>query len=279
VRDGITPEEALALAAALARHSLHPMSRAIAAAAPAGAIAATAVQEHAGGGVVGLLPGPQGVPWRLRLGSAAFCSVEGGRAATSAVHLADDGGWLASWQLDEAPRPGAQAAIAALRRQGLQVEVLSGDRSEAVRRIADRLGIARSAGGRTPQDKLDRMAELQRAGQRVAMVGDGMNDGPVLARADVSIAVGDAVPIAQARCDFIVQGDRLDGVAVLLRQCTRARNVVRQNLAWAAGYNALCVPLAIVGAMPPWLAGLGMACSSLVVVLNAARLARLPELS
>jgi Cu2+-exporting ATPase len=98
----------------------------------------------------------------------------------------------------------------------------------------------------------------------------------VLARADVSIAMGQAVPLAQAKSDFIVPGGQLDAVPLILRQARRTRAVVRENLAWAAAYNAVCVPLAALGWMPPWLAGLGMAASSLLVVLNSARLARLP---
>ncbi|MBA2674972.1 HAD-IC family P-type ATPase, partial [Ramlibacter sp.] len=127
-------------------------------------------------------------------------------------------------------------------------------------------------------DKLRHVQAAQRGGRRVAMVGDGMNDGPVLARADVSVAVGQAVPVAQARCDFIVLGGQLDRVPLLLAQARRTARVVRQNLAWAAGYNAVCVPLALAGYMPPWLAGLGMAASSLVVIFNAARLARIPAM-
>jgi Cu2+-exporting ATPase len=98
----------------------------------------------------------------------------------------------------------------------------------------------------------------------------------VLAKADVSVAMGHAVPVAQARSDFIVLGDRLDALPFLLDQAHRTRVIVRQNLFWAAGYNAVCVPLALAGLMPPWLAGFGMAASSLFVVLNAARLAGSP---
>jgi len=276
-RAGVAVEDALALAGALARHSLHPASRAIAVAAGTSGPTVHTVREHAGQGVEGLLPVPPGAAQRpLRLGSAAFCGLPPADDAQAAqVHLCDGEGWLATFDLDEALRPGALAAVSLLRRLGLQVEVLSGDAPGAVRRLAARAGIPGARGRQTPQDKLDRVAALQRAGRRVAMVGDGMNDGPVLARADLSIALGEAVPVAQARSDFIIQGGQLDGVAAVVAQARRTRAVVRQNLAWAAGYNALCVPLALAGLMPPWLAGLGMACSSLFVVLNAARLSSL----
>lgn len=277
-RGGLAQDDALALAAALARHSLHPASRAIVAAAMGVEQPARDVREHAGQGVEGWIAGRPGQsPRRLRLGSADFCGVPARPADVAQVHLADDAGWLATFDLDETLRAGALRAVDALRGLGLDLQVLSGDQDEAVQRLAQRAGISAAAGRQSPQDKLARVTRLQRAGHRVAMVGDGMNDGPVLARADISIAVGDAVPVAQARSDFIVQGGRLDGVAAVLRQARRTQRVVRQNLAWAAGYNAVCVPLAVAGLMPPWLAGLGMAASSLFVVLNAARLARIPE--
>lgn len=273
-RPDIAPVLAVALAGALARHSLHPASRAIAAAAGPEGPPVREVQEHAGQGVEGVLAAPDGEPRLLRLGSADFCGVDAPSEPDAAqVHLADDRGWLASFDLDESVRPGAQEAIGRLRGMGLQLEVLSGDQPTAVQRLARRAGIAHALGRQAPQDKLDRVAALQREGRRVAMVGDGLNDGPVLARADLSIALGEAVPLAQARSDFIIQGGRLDGVAMVLAQARRAQAVVRQNLLWAAGYNAVSVPLAIAGLMPPWLAGLGMAASSLLVVLNAARLA------
>jgi Cu2+-exporting ATPase len=156
------------------------------------------------------------------------------------------------------------------------VQLLSGDRDAAARDVAARAGIRDAQGGCTPEDKLRAMQALQSAGCRVAMVGDGLNDGPVLAQAHASFAFGQAVPLAQARADFIVLGDALSAIPEAIAQARRTLRVVRQNLAWAAGYNALCVPLALAGWLPAWLAGLGMAGSSLVVVLNAARLARTP---
>ena len=116
--------------------------------------------------------------------------------------------------------------------------------------------------------------QLQAAGHRVAMVGDGLNDGPVLACADVSVAMGDAVPLAQAQADVVVLGPQLDAVRALLLHGRQTHRVVAQNLFWAAAYNLVCVPLAVAGALPPWLAGLGMAASSLGVVVNATRLAQ-----
>ncbi len=198
---------------------------------------------------------------------------------TSQVHLADAQGWLATFSLDETLRPDAIHAVKDLRGLGLGIQLLSGDQPQAVTRLAQRAGIDLAFAACSPENKLNRLRQLQQAGQRVAMVGDGMNDGPVLACADVSIAMGSAVPLAQAKSDFIVQGGQLAAVPALLLQARRAHRIVRQNLLWAALYNAVCVPLAIAGAMPPWLAGLGMAASSLLVVTNSARLSRMPALA
>ncbi len=272
-QEGLGESRALQLAAGLAQHSRHPVSRAIAAAGQP--LPAHAVTECAGQGVRGDIQLPDGSVHTYRLGSALFCGVPASQAAVTQVHLAGPHGWLATFDLDEPLRPDAAGAVLALGRQGYQVLLLSGDQPQAVRRLAGRAGIDRSWGGQSPEDKLERLSGLQRAGHRVAMVGDGLNDAPVLARADVSVAMGQAVPLALARADFIVPGGQVAAVAMLLAHARKARRVVRQNLAWAAGYNAVCVPLAVAGAMPPWLAGLGMAASSLLVVLNAARLARL----
>lgn len=270
-RQDIDATVALGRAAALARHSLHPVSRAIVAAAAAQDLQAVDVQEVPGHGVQAQVAG-QG---RLRLGSAAFCGAPAGEAG--AVHLADERGWLATFELEEGLRPGTREAVDALSRLQVAVRLLSGDQGAAVRRMAQRAGIAESLGAQTPESKLAHVRQLQERGHRVAMVGDGMNDGPVLARADVSIAMGDAVPLAQARSDFIVPGGQPDAVPLLLLQARRTRAVVRENLTWAAAYNLVCVPLAALGWMPPWLAGLGMASSSLLVVANSARLSRLPK--
>jgi len=275
-RAGIEAAEALGLAAALARHSLHPASRAIVAAAGDAGWNASGVQETAGGGVSGEVSGEgEWRPRKLKLGSAAFCGVPAAhRGAGGQVYLANEEGWLASFDLDEALRPDALPAVGALRRLKLRLQLLSGDQTRAVRRLARRAGIEWSWGNQSPEDKLEHVRQLQKSDHRVAMVGDGVNDGPVLARADVSIAMGDAVPLAQAKADFVVLGGQLTAVASLLLQARRTHIIVRQNLAWAAGYNAICVPLAAMGWMAPWLAGLGMAASSLLVVLNSARLAR-----
>jgi Cu2+-exporting ATPase len=152
--------------------------------------------------------------------------------------------------------------------------MLSGDSTQAVARVAAQAGIAVARGGCTPADKLVVLKELQAQGHSVAMVGDGLNDGPVLAGANVSFAFGPAVPLAQAQADFVVLGGDLMSVVHALRLARRTMSVVRQNLWWALGYNAACIPLAVVGWLPAWAAGLGMATSSLLVVLNALRLAR-----
>jgi len=278
-REGVSRQEALAMAAALAQHSLHPVSRALAAAGQGDvplpqAWVAQEVQETAGQGVSGILcmAGRSMPAVSARLGSARFCGAD--LPATNALHacLSDDQGWLATFVLQEDLRPDAHATVAALTAQGIQVHLLSGDLPESVARVARQAGIDDARGACTPQDKLAFLRGLQLQGRKVAMVGDGLNDGPVLAGAHVSFAFGQAVPLAQAQSDFVVLGARLGTVAQTLLLARRTLGIVRQNLWWAAVYNAVCVPLAVVGWLPAWLAGLGMALSSLLVVLNALRL-------
>ena len=277
-RKGISSEEALAMAAALAKHSLHPVSRALTAAGQGGAAQAawTAqdTRETAGQGVAGRLCGAGNAASSVmaRLGSARFCDVD--PPATAALHacLSDDKGWVATFELQEDLRPDARATVAALTAQGVKVYLLSGDLPESAASVARQAGIDNSQGGCTPQDKLAFLRGLQSQGHHVAMVGDGLNDGPVLAGAHVSFAFGQAVPLAQAQSDLVVMGDRLSTVAQTLVQARRTFGIVHQNLWWAAVYNAVCVPLAVAGWLPAWLAGMGMALSSLLVVLNALRL-------
>lgn len=278
VREGLTRETALALAAWLGRDSLHPVSRALVASAAAEGVAVPAGRpvgwrEETGQGVSAQAPDAGPAQGELRLGAARFCGVPAQAATGLASHLSDGRGWLATFELLEDLRADAVATVAELRQAGVQVRLLSGDRPEAAARLGQAAGIADARGGLAPADKLGALHEAQQAGHRVAMVGDGLNDGPVLAGADVSFAFGRAVPLAQARSDFVVLGEQLRNVAFTLHQSRKTMRVVRQNLAWAAAYNAVGIPLAVMGWMPAWAAGLGMAASSLLVVLNALRLA------
>lgn len=286
VREGVSPNEALAMAAALARHSLHPVSRALVVAhanresVPLGSHSwvCDAVTEAPGRGLSGLAArGDDGYDARgasLRLGSAVFCAVPAHHSSGLHSYLSDEQGWLATFSLAEDLRPQAALAIASLAELGVTVHMLSGDSVDSVARVAAQAGIAHVRGACTPDDKLSCVRALQAQGHRVAMVGDGLNDGPVLAGANVSFAFGQAVPLAQAKADFVVLGERLMSVVHTVKLAQRTLRIVRQNLWWALVYNAACVPLAVIGLLPAWLAGLGMATSSLVVVLNALRLAR-----
>jgi len=274
--EGVTPEYALRLAAALAKHSLHPLSRALVKAhEEAGAgdvLEAQDVNEMIGLGLEGVVDG------RLRLGSATFVAPKTkgipDRASVCQVHLCTENEWLASWQLSEDVRADAVQTVQALKAFNVDVWLLSGDRPESAQHVAGQVGIAQAFGACTPQDKLSRMQAAQSQGARVAMVGDGLNDGPVLAGAHVSMAFGNAVPLAQSKSDLVLMGGSLLVVAQSVKLARHTLRVVKQNLVWAAAYNALCVPLAVVGWLPAWLAGLGMALSSLWVVLNSLRLTK-----
>jgi P-type Cu2+ transporter len=285
VREGVAPPRALAMAAALAQHSLHPVSKALVQSQSARGTAledvwqCDAATEVAGQGVSGVVyPAAghvsAGGAVLVRLGSAAFCGVSRDSADSLQVVLSDADGWLATFSLQEDVRPEAHRTVQALVSQGVVVHLLSGDSLESVTRVAQQVGIADARGGCSPADKLAFLRTLQSQGHTVAMVGDGLNDGPVLAGAHVSFAFGQAVPLAQAQSDFVVMGDTLSHVAQTVMLARKSMAVVKQNLWWALLYNAACVPLAVLGWLPAWLAGLGMATSSLVVVLNALRLAR-----
>lgn len=274
--------QALQLATDLAQYSLHPASRALVEASskinvPKGNYEINNAQEISGFGLkAGSIYGS------LKLGSAEFCGLENSQFNDSfadglMVHLVSEHGWLASFEIIEAIKPDAISTIQNLLVSGMQVEVLSGDRLQSVERIANIVGIHHVRSNCTPQDKLAHMLALQQQGHKAAMVGDGLNDGPVLASANVSIAMGQAVPLAQAQSDFVVLGGQLSMLPYLIAQAKRTMRIVKQNLLWAAIYNATCVPLAVMGMLPAWLAGLGMALSSLLVIMNAARLSRTPS--
>jgi Cu2+-exporting ATPase len=281
-REGLSQELALRWASALARHSLHPVSRALWSEArhraqqahdltDLEAFTAQDVHEKAGQGMTGLV---NGVVGPVRLGSAAFCQAPVFPGVHLQVSLADDAGWLATFELAEEIRPEASWVVAQLKRQGFSLKVLSGDAQSAVSPIAHAVGIDDAQGACSPQGKLQAVQAWQAQGHQVAMVGDGLNDGPVLAGADVSFALGQAAPLAQSKADFVLMGGQLEVLVQTLLRSRQTMRIVKQNLIWAALYNAACIPLALMGRLPAWAAGLGMALSSLLVVMNALRLSQ-----
>ena len=281
-RDGIDADQALAWAAALAQHSLHPVSRSLLRAVgdkTNTAVVLDNVKEFAGQGVQATLRQASemaGLESRkeLRLGSAAFCGVPVKTSEVLQASLSDQDGWLASFEFAETPREEADATLRALEDLGLRIRILSGDGQASVSQLASRLHVADAMGACSPEEKLKQVKLEQAQGHRVAMVGDGLNDGPVLAGADVSFALGQALPLAQSKADFVFMASNLKPLVATIRLSQQTMQIVRQNLIWAAIYNFSCVPLAMLGYLPAWLAGLGMACSSLGVVLNAMRLSK-----
>ena len=252
------------IAAALERESTHPLAKAFAGV--DGAARAQAVTVHAGAGIEGVVDG-----MRWRLGHAAFAF---GGTDDGALWLADGQRAAARFGIREHLREDAAAALAALSGLGIDAQLLSGDGEAAVRRVADTLGIEKAFARQLPEQKLARLRELQAGGHVVAMVGDGVNDAPVLAGADVSFAIGDGAALATRSADLVLASPALLRIPEAIALARRSRTVVRQNLGWALGYNLLALSVAARGLVTPWLAALGMALSSLAVTLNALRLAR-----
>ena len=282
--DAALRQQWLPRVAGLAQVSRHPLSRALVRASePWGGPDASQWSEMAEQAGRGLSARDErGREWRL--GARAFvldASVEpdleldrhGDGEEGAQVFFGPRGHAAVAFHFDEMLRSDSQAAVAALRAAGLRLVLLSGDDLQRVRRMAEAVGVTDVIAAALPEDKLQAVAAAQAEGRCVAMIGDGINDAPVLARADLSVTLSQGANVAKAQADAVLLGNRLSDFVEARRTALKTMRIVRQNLAWAAIYNASCIPLALAGWLPPWAAGLGMATSSLVVVLNAQRLA------
>ncbi len=262
----MSEDDVLALAAALERGHRHPIAHAFVGHDRGHRVTAAGVV--AGDGVTGEIDGVG-----YRLGRHQFAdpnaAVDDGRVWLSRPPLV-----LAAFCLNDALRDEAAGCVAQLHGSGIDSLVLSGDASHTVRTIADALGVRRARGDLRPEQKLSLLQAEQRAGHRVAMIGDGINDAPVLAAADLAIAMGEGAALAQRSADLILLRPSLLLLPHALAVARRTQRVIRQNLTWSVGYHMVMLPAALLGIMPPWAAAVGMSLSSLLVTLNAARLLR-----
>ncbi|KAB0693869.1 heavy metal translocating P-type ATPase [Pseudomonas aeruginosa] len=273
--EGPLTVEVVAKGAALENRSEHPIARAFGRAPEA----ADSVASHPGLGLEGLVEGR-----RLRIGQAAFVSNLGGSATPAMpgdsgqwLLLGDEQGPLAWFGLDDRLRSDAPALLAACKARGWRTLLLSGDASPMVASVAAELGIDEARGGLTPDDKLAMLERLHGEGRRVLMLGDGVNDVPVLAGADISVAMGSATDLAKTSADAVLLSNRLDSLVQAFRLARRTRHIIIENLAWASLYNGLVLPFAALGWITPGWAAIGMSVSSLLVVVNALRLTRIPS--
>ncbi len=268
--------ECLRIAAALEQGSMHPMAKALIAAAPQ-VFAAGDSKHYAGLGVEAELDGRS-----YRLGRPEFVmSAQKAPAplptlppGNSVAILGDESRCLAVFVLGDELRPEAGEFVEAMRRAGKRVHLLSGDRAETVERTAAMLGIEFATANASPHSKLRYVRALQREGRIVAMIGDGINDAPVLAQAGVSVAMSNGAWLSQRQADAVLLSGRLGDLAAAFDTSARTLTIIRENLLWALAYNLTAVPLAMLGMVTPWMAGIGMSASSLVVILNSLRLSR-----
>ncbi|WP_416760079.1 heavy metal translocating P-type ATPase [Pseudomonas sp. BNK-6] len=271
----LSSDDCLSLAAALENRSEHPIARAFGRA----PVAAEEVISSPGLGLEGLV-GTQ----RLRIGQPAFvCELSGCPVpsmpdeAGQWLLLGDSQGALAWLVLDDRLRSDAPALLAACKARGWRTLLLSGDSSPMVASVAAELQIDEARGGLRPDDKLQVLQQLHQQGRKVLMLGDGVNDVPVLAAADISVAMGSATDLAKTSADAVLLSNRLDALVQAFSLARRTRRVIIENLLWAGLYNGLMLPFAALGWITPVWAAIGMSISSLTVVLNALRLTRMPR--
>ncbi len=270
-------QQVLKIAAALESASEHPLAKAIIEAADKEQLTATDISAITGRGMQGYIDG------RLyRLGKPDFVAELGAdigqheafRQQKTVVALADEQHLLALFVLADVVREDAYDTLQALRDLGLNITLLSGDQGPVVSHVAEQLGIEDAHAGLLPDQKLAHIQAMQQSGDVVVMIGDGVNDAPVLAAAQVSVAMGGGSQIAHASADLVLLSEQLPHIVDGVVMARRSLAVIRQNLIWALGYNLLALPLAAMGMIAPWMAAIGMSASSLVVVLNALRLTR-----
>ena len=273
LRGSLDEGACLRIAAALEQASEHPVARALSHTVTDAPLARDVV-AIAGQGLEGLVEGV-----RYRIGQPAYVTELLGHVPADMVEGSQTEVWLGSEQtllaafsLNDTLRPGAGEAVADLRQLGLTPLLYSGDSEAAVARVAQQLGIEDFTARMRPQDKLQAMHDLQAKGAMVAMVGDGVNDAPVLAGAQVSLAMGSGTQLAQASADMVLLSEHLPHLPRAVEMARATLRIIRQNLAWAVLYNLVALPLAAMGYVAPWMAAIGMSASSLIVVLNALRL-------
>jgi Cu2+-exporting ATPase len=280
---GLDEDSCLRHAAALAAESAHPVAHALRQAVPQPRIVTTQVENVPGAGIRASIEGRE---WRFgkpgfAAGSAAYdehtrAVIADGRARGQLVSvLANPEGVQAVVSFEDPLRPGIVAMLAGLKDCGVRhLAILSGDAHDSVLRLGKQLGIEDAHGGLSPADKLAWTQAQQAQGRQLAMFGDGINDAPTLAVADVSISFADATDLANASSDFLILGDDARSLVGARRLARQTRRNIMQNFAWAAAYNLVAVPFAAAGWIPPWGAAIGMSFSSLFVVMNALRLQR-----
>ena len=266
------PDDRIRRAAGLALGSRHPYAQAVVREAERRRITPhplADVRECPGAGLEATDEGGT-----LRLGSAAFCGVEGAKYASASLWFRDGDAGPVVFHVKDPLRSDAAATVATLTRDGYAVELLSGDAMSAVENAADAVDIPRWSAQQRPEQKIERLHELARAGHKVLMIGDGLNDAPALAAGHAALSPSNAADISQMAADAVFQGERLQPVITFLRVAKMAQHRALENFAIAIGYNALFVPLAMAGRVTPLIAAIAMSASSIAVTLNALRLAR-----
>ena len=277
---GLDGPACIDLAAALEQVSEHPLGRALREQASSPVAGIAEVRSLPGNGVSGLLGGRElrvGRPeWVAELHGIPLCEEGAAMLALddTVIALADAGGWLALFRIGDEVRPEAADLVGELKAAGCAVSLLTGDAPSVATRVGRQLGIDDIRSGMSPQGKHAYVRHLQDHGRLVAMVGDGVNDAPVLAQAHVSIAMGGGAALARTQADFLLLSENLEHLRDGLQVARRTLAVIRQNLVWSFVYNFVALPLAMFGFITPWMAGIGMSGSSLLVVLNSLRLQR-----